>query len=119
MRSRGAHKGVEEQRDRCGGLLSAPERIRTSTTYSGHKAGGHPNEILAMLDAVPDLRDTLASGEPAAVAKVFDAFDVTATYDKATRQLELGATVTAELMPDAEQKRPPEGRSLMFDIAGA
>jgi hypothetical protein len=51
---------------------------------------------------------------------IYEDFKVTATYEKATRQLTLEATVDTALVTDAEAKRPPEGRpSLMFDIAGA
>ena len=73
-----------------------------------------------MLDAVPDLREILRRGDPTLLAGIYTDFKVTATYEKATRQLTLEATVDAALTPDAETKRPPQGRpSLMFGIAGA
>jgi len=53
----------------------------------------------------------LKGGDPEKLAEVFRDFDVTASYDKRTQRLELGATVTAALVTDAEKKRPPEGRS--------
>ena len=73
-----------------------------------------------MLEAVPDLRDRLRRGDSRLLAGIYEDFKVTATYEKATRQLTLEATVDAALATDAEAKRPPGGRpSLMFDIAGA
>ncbi|ADB53590.1 hypothetical protein [Conexibacter woesei] len=66
------------------------------------KAGAHPDEIAA----VPDLRPTLRTAEPDKLADLFEAFDVTATYDKTNRQLKLAATVTPELIPEKEKPRP-------------
>jgi DNA repair exonuclease SbcCD ATPase subunit len=53
-------------------------------------AGHHPDEIVAMLDTVPDLRPTLAT----ATAVIFRAFDVEITYDKDRQILNLAATIT-------------------------
>jgi ABC-type sugar transport system ATPase subunit len=41
-----------------------------------------PDEIQAMLDAIPDLRSTLRTVALDQLADLFDAFDVTAIYDK-------------------------------------
>jgi hypothetical protein len=81
--------------------------------------GSHPDEIVAMLDAIPDMRDGLAHAEPDALADIFDAFDVTATYDKHNRRLELPATVTPELVARHEKNDRPGGRSRICVIAGA
>jgi hypothetical protein len=43
---------------------------------------------------------------PVELADLFDAFDVSVTYDKLSHSLELAATVTAELVPAAETLRP-------------
>jgi hypothetical protein len=48
---------------------------------------------------------------PVELADLFDAFDVSVTYDKLSHSLELAATVTAELVPAAETLRPPRRRS--------
>jgi hypothetical protein len=73
--------------------------------------GIRPDEIEAMLDAVPDLRDELRKATPEELANLLEAFDVTATYDKADHQLHLAATVPAELVPDSEKPRPPKDRA--------
>ena len=56
-----------------------------------------------MLDAVPDLRDELRRATPEELADVLDAFDVTATYDKAEHQLHLAATVPSGLVSENEK----------------
>jgi site-specific DNA recombinase len=109
-----ATRRIEELSSRRSAITEAIEKLRVA-----RPAGGHPDEIVAMLDQVPDMREVLRRGDPEKLARIFQTFDVTAAYDKATQQLQLGATVTADLVPDAEQERPPEGRSLMFGIAGA
>ncbi len=81
--------------------------------------GARPEEIETMLAAVPDLRSKLERYEPAELAELLDAFDLTATYDKPNRRLKLAATVTPELITALEAKRPPEGRSRNCVIAGA
>ncbi len=78
-----------------------------------------PHEIEALLATVPDLRPALARYEPAELADLFDAFDVTVTYDKPNHSLELAATVTADLVPAPERLQPPRRRSQNCDIAGA
>ena len=57
-------------------------------------AGHHPDEIVAMLDAVPDLRPTIKTATEEELAEIFRAFNVTITYDKARQVLDLSATVT-------------------------
>jgi hypothetical protein len=52
-----------------------------------------------MLDAIPDLRYALANADPAELADICDAFQITAVYDKANRTVELSATITPELLP--------------------
>ncbi len=81
--------------------------------------GARPEEMEAMLAAVPDLRSELERYEPPELAELLDAFDLTATYDKPNRRLELAATVTPELITALETKRPPEERSRNCVIAGA
>jgi hypothetical protein len=71
-----------------------------------------------MLTAVPDGRPALARYGPDDLADLFDAFNVTVTYDKPTHTLELAATVTADLVPAPERLQPPRRRSQNCDIAG-
>ena len=70
-----------------------------------------------MLDAIPDMRDALATADGHELADIFEAFDVTVTYDKPNARLELAATITPELV--ATKTTAPEGRSRDFGIAGA
>ncbi|MDX6718236.1 MAG: site-specific recombinase [Solirubrobacteraceae bacterium] len=72
-----------------------------------------------MLDAIPDLRSTLHAAAPDELADLFDAFDVTAIYDKPNQTPELRATVTPELVPEDEKPRPSNTRSGISSIAGA
>jgi site-specific DNA recombinase len=78
-----------------------------------------PDEIEALLASIPDLRAALASYGPAELRDLFDAFEVTVTYDKPSHSLELAATIAAGLVPDAERLQPPRRRSQDCDIAGA
>jgi hypothetical protein len=94
-----------------------------STTRSAHDArrpdGTRPDELQAMLDAIPDLRPALRAAAPDELADRFDAFDITAIYDKPNQTLELRATVTPELVPEDEKPRPSNTRSGISSIAGA
>jgi site-specific DNA recombinase len=83
-------------------------------------AGHHPDEIVAMLDTVPDLRHALKTADDEELAEIFRAFDVTITYDKTGQRLDFAATITPELLPDLPNSSDrPEGRSQINDIAGA
>jgi len=81
--------------------------------------GSHPDEIVAMLDAIPDMRHALAGADPSELAEIFRAFDVSATYNKDTRRLELAATITPQLVAAHEKNDRHRGRSRDFGIAGA
>ena len=60
-----------------------------------------------MLEAVPNLRDELREANARRAAKLLEAFDVTATYDKADHQLHLASTVPAELVSEGENPDRP------------
>jgi site-specific DNA recombinase len=90
------------------------EAIETLTAK--RPAGHNPDEVAAMLDAVPDLRKTLDAASASQLTEIFSAFDVRITYDKANERLNLAATITPELLPDNDCAGE---RSRMFDIAGA
>jgi hypothetical protein len=77
-----------------------------------------PRDLL-LLASLPDLRPALARYEPAELADLFDAFDVTVTYSKPSHALELAATITSDLVPAPEKLQPPLRRSQGSDIAGA
>jgi hypothetical protein len=65
---------------------------------SGQVAGSH-------------LRPTLITASPEELAELFDAFDVTAVYDKRSRTLELAATITPELLPEDDKPRRSDAPS--------
>ncbi len=71
-----------------------------------------------MLAAVPDLRPSLETAGLEELADLLDAFDVTAVYDKSDRTLELGATVTPEVVPENEKPRRSSAPSGIPSIAG-
>lgn len=54
--------------------------------------------LSGVLDAIPDMRDALNEADESELIELFDAFDVSATYTKSTRRLELAASVTPELV---------------------
>jgi site-specific DNA recombinase len=93
---------------------------RTSVEEAIHKLekrrpdGARPDEIEAMLAAMPDLRASLKTADPGELADLLEAFDVTAVYDKLGRTLELGATVTPELVPKNEKPRRSGAPSGIF-----
>lgn len=53
------------------------------------------------------------------LADLFEAFEVTTTYDKAANRLQISATVPAELVAQKEQSPSPRGASGIGSIAGA
>jgi site-specific DNA recombinase len=61
-----------------------------------------PDEIEAMLAAVPDLSPALRTAAPEQLAALLKAFDVQVTFDKANRKLTLAATLTSELVAENE-----------------
>jgi hypothetical protein len=72
-----------------------------------------------MLEGVPDLRHALRDADEAELIEMFDAFDVTATYWKDSRRLELTATVTPELLSADQATSAIRRRSQDLGIAGA
>jgi len=77
-------------------------------------AGHHPDEIVAMLDAVPDLRPALKAASDEELVEIFRAFDLTITYDKAERRLHLAARSRPSCcpMPLTTATAPRDGRRL-------
>jgi hypothetical protein len=106
-----AKQRIEEPTSRRASIDAA---IRATEAHRPNRA--HPEEIVSMLDAVPDLRS--AQRRAQALADIFEAFDVSATYDKRGGKLQLAATVTAELVEDKENPERPGGLGNSY-IAGA
>jgi len=117
------HPVVALAKRRIGQLSAHRESIEEAIVARRAKrpAGSHPDEIVAMLDAIPDMRDEFARAEAAELTKIFDAFDVTVTYDKPNHCLELAATMTSELVTERADKNRPGGPSrdcLIAEAAG-
>jgi site-specific DNA recombinase len=77
-------------------------------------------EIEAMLGKVPDLREAMKDAEGEDLVELLDAFDVTVSYYKPSRRLELSAAIESNLLAD-DKPTVPAGRaqSQGSDIAGA
>ncbi len=75
---------IEELSARAASVTEAIAALRGK-----RPSGSSPDEIAAMLDAIPDMRDALATTDKTELAEIFDAFDVTSTYDKPNARLEL------------------------------
>jgi hypothetical protein len=85
-------------------------------------AGHRPDDILALLDTLPDLRPALKNATEDEFADIFDAFDASITYDK---PLVLAAARARSHDPPRPRPRKlqndddrPEGRSLISGVAG-
>jgi site-specific DNA recombinase len=111
-----ATERIVELSTRKGAVTDAIEALKVT-----RPAGHHPDEIVAMLDTVPDLRETLKTATPEQLTEIFRAFDVTITYDKANQFLDLGAAIMPELLPAPSSDADPEelSASRIDDIAGA
>jgi DNA invertase Pin-like site-specific DNA recombinase len=110
-----ATERIVELSTRKGAVTDAIETLKTT-----RPAGHHPDEIVAMLDTVPDLRETLKTATSEQLAEIFRAFDVTITYDKANQYLDLGAAIMPELLPAPSSDGAEEwSASRIDDIAGA
>ena len=108
-----ATRRIEELSARLGAIEDASAGLRAS-----RPEGAHPDEVGAMLDAVPDMRQALKDADPEELIEIFGAFDVTATFTKDTRRLELTATVAPQLIGGEAMAATVPG-SQDSDIAGA
>lgn len=80
-----ATERIEELSARKSGVSIAIEALKVT-----RPAGHHPDEIAAMLDAVPDLRKALKTASGEQLADIFSAVE-TVSYDKASQQLAPGS----------------------------
>ena len=81
--------------------------------------GPSPEEIEAMLSAIPDLSKALAGAESEELIELLDAFDVEISYDKPSSKLELSAALSSDLIPASGAEKAPAERSRNSGIAGA
>jgi len=80
--------------------------------------GPTAEEIEAMLEGIPDLSEELGSAAGEELIELLDAFDVTVSYDKPSRKLDLSASI-AEGLPSESEARDQGGWSQGSEIAGA
>jgi hypothetical protein len=85
--------------------LSTQKAAIADALAAKRPVGHHPDEIVAMLDAVPDLRPTIEKATDEELAEIFKAFDVRIAYDKNRQVLDFAATITSELMPNERRSR--------------
>ncbi|MBS1882045.1 MAG: hypothetical protein JSS97_03710 [Actinobacteria bacterium] len=80
-----------------------------------------PEEIETMLEKVPDLRVAMRDAGGEDLIELLDVFDVTVSYDKPGRRLNLSASIESDLLAGCEPGMPAAGgaRSQGSDIAGA
>jgi hypothetical protein len=76
--------------------LSTQKAAIADALAAKRPADHHPDEIVAMLDAVPDLRPTIETATEEELAEIFRTFDVRITYDKSRQALNFAATITSE-----------------------
>ena len=110
-----ATRRIEELSSRYAAVEDALKAIKRK-----RPTGAHPDEILALLDAIPDLRPILQSAKPNDLADIYEAFQISAVYNKPNNTLEISAVVRPDLI--AKDEMPTHetgGRSGYSYIAGA
>jgi len=92
-----ATERIEELSSRYAAVEDALKAIK-----SQRPTDTHPDEILAMLDAIPDLRPMLGEAAPSELADIYAAFQIGAIYDKPRKTLEISAVVRPDLLTKDE-----------------
>lgn len=98
-RDDGQPPAAVHRRRRRPGLPAAADRVPCPDPGAGHRlraADHHPLPRRAGRRQGPDGRDRRKTASEEELAELFDAFDVTAVYDKPTRTLEIAAMITPE-----------------------
>jgi DNA invertase Pin-like site-specific DNA recombinase len=115
------HPVIALAKQRIAELSARRETVRDAirTTEAQQTEVTQPHEIEAMLERIPDLRPTLKRADPEELSEILATFDITATYSKHERFLDLAATLDPELIASLNKNRPPQGRSGKSSIAGA
>jgi hypothetical protein len=110
-----ATRRIEELSTRKRAVTDALDALKVE-----RPAGHRPDDILAMLDALSDLRPALTNATEGELADISEAFDASITYDKPNGRLILAATIRTDLDPKLQNDddRPGE-RSLISQVAGA
>jgi site-specific DNA recombinase len=115
------HPVIALAKQRIAELSARRETVRDAirTAEAQQTEVTQPHEIEAMLERIPDLRPTLKTADPEELTEILATFDITATYSKPDRFLDLAATLDPELVAGLKAPRPPGERSGKSSIAGA
>ncbi len=108
-----AKQRIEEITSRHAAVQEAIDNLK-----GAKPVGIRPDEIEAMLQAIPDLRPTLRSADAAELAEICEVFQITAVYDKAERTIELSATILPELLPKDQTPTYTDGPVGVFVYSG-
>ena len=116
-----AHPIVAHAKQRIIQLTLRREKLQAAmlSLEREHEATQQAEAIESMLAAIPDVRDTWQAPADEAFEQTIEALDLTATYDKPKRTLELGATLRPELPTLLNAHRPPDGGRGNLQVAGA
>jgi site-specific DNA recombinase len=98
---------LQQQRDN---LTAASASLTPETTNAIDE-----DEACAILDALPNLSEALAAADPELRRRVYEAFGLTVTLDKNTRQIQIRALISSALTPHDNLKQIVANES----IAGA
>ena len=108
-----AKQRIEEISSRQIGVQEAISNLKGT-----RPTGIPPDEIEAMLQAIPDMRPTLQSADAAELAEICEAFRITVIYDKPNQTIELSATILPELLPKDQTPTYTEGPVGVFVYSG-
>lgn len=108
-----AKQRIEEITNRHAAVQEAIDNLRGT-----QPVGIRPDEIEAMLQAIPDLRPTLRSADAAELAEICEVFQITAVYDKPERTIEPSATILPELLPKDQTPTYTDGPVGVFVYSG-
>jgi site-specific DNA recombinase len=103
------HPVIALAKQRIDELSTRRETIRDAirATEAKHASTIKLDEIESAVAGIPDLRPSLETASPEQLAEVLDAFDITATYDKAKCGLKVSATVPPATIASLNKNRPP------------
>jgi len=108
-----AKQRIEEISARQAGVQEAISNIKVT-----RPTGIRPDEIEAMLQAIPDMRPTLQSADAAELAEICEAFRITVIYDKPNQTIELSAAILPDLLPKDQTPTYTEGPVGVFVYSG-
>jgi site-specific DNA recombinase len=105
------HPIIELAKRRIDELSTQRETIRKAirATEAKQTDALELTEIEATLDRIPDLRAALNKATPEEIAEILEAFDITATYDKAGNGFLFSAVLTSKTSTSLNNTDRPQG----------